>query len=47
LSWDLLVLVFLGVWDVAFGHWFEIFCPFNICTHGYKLSSQDCFCCVP
>jgi hypothetical protein len=30
---------FLGVWDVALGHWFEIFLSFYICTHGYKLSS--------
>jgi hypothetical protein len=43
----LLVLDFLRVWDVALGHWFEIFCPFNICTHGCKLSSQDCLFCVP
>jgi hypothetical protein len=42
----LVVLVFLGVWNVALGHWFEIF-PFNTCTHSYKLSSQDCLWCVP
>jgi hypothetical protein len=48
LFWDLLVLVFLGICDVALGHWFEIFLfSFNTCTHGYKFSSLDCLCCVP
>jgi hypothetical protein len=47
LFWDLLVLVFLGVWDEALSHDLRSFCPFNICIHGCKLSSQNCLCCVP
>jgi hypothetical protein len=48
LFWVFLVLVFLGVWDVTLGHLFENFwVSFNICTHGYSLSSEDCLCCVP
>jgi hypothetical protein len=46
LLWIYLVLVFLGVWDLALCC-LRTFYVFNICTHDYKFSSLDCLCYVP
>jgi hypothetical protein len=37
LFWDLLVLVFPGVWDVSLGHWFGIFLIYALMAINFLL----------